>query len=33
MPHATELFRYDYVPETKEELDWADRECGFERRK
>lgn len=29
MPHATDLFRYDYVPETKEDLEWADREFPY----
>ena len=30
MPHALpQLFKYDHVPETKEELDWADRESHF----
>lgn len=26
MPHSTAISQYDYVPETKEDLDWADRE-------
>lgn len=25
MPHSTEISQYAYVPETKEDLDWADR--------
>lgn len=24
MPSATQLYQYDHVPETKENLDWAD---------
>lgn len=29
MPHSTEVFQYNYVPETKEDLDWAERELSF----
>lgn len=30
MPVATpQLYQYSHVAETKENLDWADRECAF----
>lgn len=25
MPHATQISQYSHVPETKEDLDWAER--------
>ena len=29
MPSATHLYQYSHVPETKENLEWADRKCKW----